>query len=253
MWMARTQTVSDDEIFMAAQNVITRRGVHGFTLKDVASEVGLSRAAIILRFQSTHELKVRLMDRMADAFISLLAKLPTAPGGDSLLAVAAFIGGHLGRRESVPSYFANYTANMEERELAAIERRRGAALRAAILTAMPESRIERETAAALFNAHLTGTIMNWVAADDEDSVAFLVYKTKAWLRLAGIPFNAEFSGTATAAATVRKAVSKPASKAASKAAAKPALKPVAQRVSKQLSQAAKPTKPTQRNAKARAR
>ena len=170
-----------------------------------------------------------------------------------MLAVAAFIGGHLGRRESVPSYFANYTANMEERELAAIERRRGAALRAAILTVMPETRIERETAAALFNAHLTGTIMNWVAADDEDSVAFLVYKTKAWLRLAGIPFNAEFSGTTPVAASARKTVSKPASKAASKAAVKPALKPVSQRVSKQLSQAAKPTKPTQRNAKARSR
>lgn len=247
--MARTQTVSDDEILMAARNVIQRRGVHGFTLTDVASAVGLSRAAIILRFQSTHELKVRLMTRMTDAFIGLLANLPTAPGGDSLLAVAAFIGGHLGNRDSVPSFFANYTANMEERELAAIERQRGAALRAAILAVMPETRIDRDAAAALFNAHLTGTIMNWVGTDEADAVAFLVQKTKEWLRLAGIPFSAEFIEATPAAATYGKAVSK----AVRKAVPKPASKPNSEPVSKRVSQVAKPKKPAKRNAKARSR
>lgn len=236
--MARTQTVSDDEILMAARNVITRRGVHGFTLTDVASEVGLSRAAIILRFQSTHELKVRLMTRMTDAFISRLATLPSAPGGDNLLEVAAFIGGNLGNRDSVPSFFANYTANMEERELAAIEIRRGAALRTAILTVMPDTRIDREAAAELFNAHITGIIMNWVATDEADAVAFLVQKSKQWLRLAGIPFNAEFSAATPAATPSRKAVSKPVSRPASKTAA-----------SKPVARVAKAAKTAQRNAK----
>jgi TetR/AcrR family macrolide resistance operon transcriptional repressor len=219
--MARTQTVSDDEILMAARNVITRRGVHGFTLTDVAAEVGLSRAAVILRFKSTHDLKVRLMTRMTDAFISRLATLPTSPGGNSLLEVAAFIGGQLGNRDSVPSFFANYTANMEEHELAAIERLRGAALRTAILTVMPETRIDREAAATAFNAHLTGTIMNWVATEEADAVAFLVQKTQEWLRLAGITFSAKFSGGTQADTTSRKALSKQVSKPVSKQASKP--------------------------------
>jgi AcrR family transcriptional regulator len=259
--MARTQTVSDDEIFMAARDVIRRRGVHGFTLTDVAAEVGLSRAAIILRFRSTHELKVQLMTRITDAFIDLLASLPTAPGGDSLLAVAAFIGGHLGNRESVPSFFANYTANMEERELAAIERRRGAALRAAILTVMPETRIDRETAAALFNAHLTGTIMNWAGTGEADAIAFLVFKTKEWLRLAGIPFSANFLAAAPTAATSRKsvagtvskAVSKKVSKTVSKALPKPASSAKAGSVPERVAPLAKPKKPAKRSAKARSR
>lgn len=214
--MARTQTVSDDEILMAARKVITRRGVHGFTLTDVAAEVGLSRAAIILRFKSTHELKVRLMTRMTDAFISGLATLPTTPGGDGLLEVAAFIGGQLGSRDSVPSFFANYTANMEEHELAAIERLRGAALRTAILKVMPETRIDREAAAAAFNAHITGTIMNWVSAEEADAVAFLVQKTREWLRLAGIPFSFASSAGARVDTISRKAASKPAAKPVSK-------------------------------------
>jgi TetR/AcrR family macrolide resistance operon transcriptional repressor len=191
--MARTQTVSDEEIFVAARNVISRRGVHGFTLTDVASEVGLSRAAIILRFKSTHALKVQLMERMADAFVGLLEQLPTERSGDSLLAVAAFIGSHMGDRKSLPSFFASYAANMEERELADIEKKRGAALRKAILRVMPETRIDREAAASAFNAHLTGTIMNWVAVAETDSTAFLVQRTREWLLLAEIPFSAEFT------------------------------------------------------------
>ncbi|MCB1690702.1 MAG: TetR/AcrR family transcriptional regulator [Halioglobus sp.] len=192
--MARTQTVSDDEIFTAARNVIARRGAHGFTLTDVAAEVGLSRAAVILRFKSTQALKVQLMIRMADAFIGLLDQLPTTPGGDSLLQVAAFIGRHLGDRKSVPSFFSNYAANMQEPELAEIEKRRGAALRDAILRVMPKTRIDREEAASAFSAHLTGTIMNFVAVEETDSVDFLVRRTKNWLLLAGIPFSAEFTG-----------------------------------------------------------
>lgn len=168
---------------------MARRGVHGFTLTDVAAEVGLSRAAIILRFKSTHELKVRLMTRMAEQFAQLVGSLPHPPGGDGLLEVAAFIGRHLGNRKSLPSFFATYSANMEERELAAIEKMRGAALRNAILRVMPDTCIGREAAAAAFSAHLTGTIMSWVGEDDPDAVAYLVQKTRDWLRLAGIPFN----------------------------------------------------------------
>ena len=216
--MARTQTVSDEEIFVAARNVMARRGAHGFTLTDVASEVGLSRAAIILRFKSTHALKVQLVGRMADAFISLLDKLPTVPGGDSLLEVAAFIGGHLDDRKSLPSFFANYTANMEEQELADIEKRRGAALRRAILQVMPTTRIDREAATSAFSAHLTGSIMNWVALEETDSVAFLVQRTKDWLLLAGVSFNVEFTGKRSSVTKSPKAVSSAVkSKAASSA------------------------------------
>jgi len=79
--MARTQTVSDEEILQAARRVIHRRGYDAFTLSDVAEAVGLSRAAIILRFESTRGLKLRLATKMVHEFIARLEALPHLPLG----------------------------------------------------------------------------------------------------------------------------------------------------------------------------
>ena len=150
--MARTPSVSDEEILEAARRVIGRLGPNAFTVTDVASEVGLSRAAIILRFKSTHALKVLLLNRMVDQFIEMLAQLPKTPSGDNLLIVAAFIGERASniderarKRGPLPSFFASYPANMEDPDLAALERRRGEALRVAVSRVMPMTTIGTES------------------------------------------------------------------------------------------------------------
>jgi TetR/AcrR family macrolide resistance operon transcriptional repressor len=193
--MARTPSVSDEEILEAARRVINRLGPGAFTITDVASEVGLSRAAIILRFKSTHALKVLLLNRMVDQFIEMLAQLPKTPSGDNLLIVAAFIGERASniderarKRGPLPSFFASYPANMEDPDLAALERRRGEALRVAVSRVMPMTTIGRKAAVTAFCAHMTGSIMASLAAEDTDSRAYLVSRTRDWLRLAGIPF-----------------------------------------------------------------
>lgn len=194
--MARTPSVSDEEILEAARRVIDRLGPNAFTVTDVASEVGLSRAAIILRFKSTHALKVLLLNRMVDQFIEMLAQLPKTPSGDNLLIVAAFIGERASnidvrarKRGPLPSFFASYPANMEDPDLAALERRRGEALRVAVSRVMPMTTIGRKAAVTAFCAHMTGSIMASLAAEDTDSRAYLVSRTRDWLRLAGIPFD----------------------------------------------------------------
>jgi AcrR family transcriptional regulator len=187
--MARTPSVSDDAIFEAARRVMDRLGSSAFTVTDVASEVGLSRAAIILRFKSTHALKVLLLNRMVDQFIEMLAQLPQTPSGDNLLSVAAFIGERARNRGALPSFFANYAANMDDSDLAALERRRGEALRMAVFRVMPQTAIGTEAAVTAFCAHLTGSIMASLASEDTDSRAYLVSRTMDWLRLAGIPFE----------------------------------------------------------------
>src|SRR6516225_8589088 len=98
--MGRPFAASDDQILRAASKVISRRGPDAFSLAEVASEVGLSRAAIILRFKSTHALKVTLLTRQVERFAANLATLPNSPSGDNLLQVAAFIGSCLHGRDS---------------------------------------------------------------------------------------------------------------------------------------------------------
>jgi TetR/AcrR family macrolide resistance operon transcriptional repressor len=189
-YMARPFTASDDDILLAARNVLTKRGPDGFSIKEVAKEVGLSRAAIILRFKSTHALKVASLEKMVQRFAAALELLPQTPSGDNLLRLAAFIGGHAGSRENSLRFFANYySSNLHNRDLLNLEIKRGEALDAAISRVMPENALDRHSAVIAFRAHLSGTLMAWISLDDGDARPYLVRRTHEWLKLAGISFS----------------------------------------------------------------
>jgi AcrR family transcriptional regulator len=188
--MARPFTASDDEILSAARKVLSSRGPDAFSMAEVANEVGLSRAAIILRFKSTHALKVASLQKMVQQFEALMETLPATPGGDNLLRVAAFIGGHIRSRESSVRFFANFFGtNIPDRELLELEHRRGAALDQAIARVMPETVLERDSAVLAFRSHLSGSIMAWLSLDHPDSRRYVVMRTIEWLKLARIPFS----------------------------------------------------------------
>lgn len=187
--MARTQSVSDREILQAARLVMERRGYNQFTLMAVAKEVGLSRAAIILRFKSTDNLKIVLWGSMVDEFIASLNDLPQEPGGDSLLAIAEFISRIRGTREGSSAFFADFPSIMENPDMSRLELKRSKALRNTIYNAMPETRISRESAAVAFSAHLTGTLFSWNALQINNPDEYFMERTREWLTLAGIPFS----------------------------------------------------------------
>jgi AcrR family transcriptional regulator len=189
--MARPFTATDDDILNAAGKVIARRGPDGFSISEVAADVGLSRAAIILRFKSTHALKVTLLTRMVERFAEALQSLPRTPSGDNILRLSGFIGAYVRSRESLASFFSTYSTNLQYPDLLALELKRGQALREAVSSVMPETALDHDSAVAAFSAHLTGTIMAWLAAEDKSSRHFLVMRTRDWLVLAGIPFHEE--------------------------------------------------------------
>jgi TetR/AcrR family macrolide resistance operon transcriptional repressor len=187
--MGRPFTASDDDILRAAGKVMGCRGPDAFSIAEVASDVGLSRAAIILRFKSTHALKVTLLARMVEEFATKLTTLPQTPSGDNVLRLAAFIGTHLHSRQSSVRFFSAYSVNIQHRDLLELEHKRGEALRAAISSVLPEVAIDHRSAVAAFSAHLTGSIMAWLTHDDESPRGYLVMRTREWLKLAGIPFS----------------------------------------------------------------
>jgi AcrR family transcriptional regulator len=184
--MGRPFTATDEEILNAAGRVIARRGPEGFSIAEVAADVGLSRAAIILRFKSTQALKVTLLKRLVAKFAAAMQTLPQTPSGDNVLRLGAFLGGYIRSRESLASFFSAYNTNLKDPELLELERQRGRLLRDAIARVMPEVAIDHEAAVNAFAAHLSGTIMAWLGAEDEDSRRFLVMRTRDWLVLAGI-------------------------------------------------------------------
>jgi len=184
--MARTPSVSDDEILEAAKQVLYTRGPEAFTLAEVATRVGLSRAAIILRFKSTEELKLTLLRKMVDQFLVQLQELPKTASGESLLEIAGFIGRRLGSRANLASFLNTQLSNMDQPVLAELELRRGEAWHQAISRAMPPIAISHEAAVAAFSAHLSGTMLAWPGENVEPSLDFMHRRTREWLQLAGI-------------------------------------------------------------------
>jgi AcrR family transcriptional regulator len=197
--MGRPFTASDEDILHAAGKVIARRGPDAFSIAEVAADVGLSRAAIILRFKSTHALKVTLLARMVEEFATHVAALPQSPSGDNVLRLAAFVGSYVRSRQSSARFFSRYSTNMQDRELRELEIKRGKALHAAISSVMPEVAIDHASAILAFAAHLTGSIMAWLALDDDDSRGYVVARTREWLKLIGVAFSEDLANELAAA------------------------------------------------------
>ncbi len=190
--MARPKTASDEAILQAAHRVFVRRGYDGFTLSEVAREVGISRAAIIQRFESTHALKMTLTRSMVDQFCKLMDSLPVSRDGDALVSLTAFIGQMVADRQQLGFFMQNLAADMNDEALAKLEAERGRALYTAIAVRMPELTLPHESAVKLFAAHLGGALMQWQLEPEHiDARTYLVERTRAWLDLAGVRYSAE--------------------------------------------------------------
>lgn len=185
--MARPLSATDDDILQSAQQVMRRFGFEGFSLSEVAREVGLTRSAIALRFKSTDELKRILIRRSMAEFEARIADLKLEPGAASLLAIADRVAEMAGSRGNFSGFMLRYSSNIKDPILLELEERRGMLLRRAIATAMPETAIDSDAAADVFMAHLTGSLLNWQTSDAEDARQFIRRRVMNWLHLAGIP------------------------------------------------------------------
>jgi len=174
---------------------MVRRGHEGFTLSEVALEVGLSRAALILRFKSTRALKITLTAHIVNLFEQSLRSLPLSRGGNGLIDLVAFIGGMISTPGNLISFMRTYYSNVDDDEFAKLESRRAQALRNAVSERMPPVAIRHDSAVTAFVAHIGGTLMHWEVQQDKDARSFLVERTREWLTLAQIAHDKHPPGT----------------------------------------------------------
>jgi AcrR family transcriptional regulator len=76
----RRQKVSDEDVFAAAQRVMSRRGPHELTLADIAGEAGVTPGRLVQRFGSKRALLVALSERFAASAGLVFAGLRAAHG-----------------------------------------------------------------------------------------------------------------------------------------------------------------------------
>ncbi|CAN7630548.1 TetR/AcrR family transcriptional regulator [Phenylobacterium sp. LjRoot225] len=187
--MARPLSATDDQILEAAQEVLLRRGLDGFSVSEVAREVGLSRTAITLRFKSGDELKRTLVRRRVAQYEAQVMALDVEQGSAGLLAIVDMIAEKAGSRDKFSSFMLRYTSNIKDPILLELEQRRGQILRTAIAKVMPETAIDKSAAVDAFMANITGSLLNWQPSHDMDARQFLRERTFNWLRLVGIPVD----------------------------------------------------------------
>ena len=63
----RRQKITDEDVFAAAQRVMSRRGPHELTLAEIAAEAGVTPGRLVQRFGSKRALLVTLSERFADS------------------------------------------------------------------------------------------------------------------------------------------------------------------------------------------
>ena len=63
----RRQKVTDEDVFAAAQRVMSRVGPHELTLADIAGEAGVTPGRLVQRFGSKRALLVMLSERFAES------------------------------------------------------------------------------------------------------------------------------------------------------------------------------------------
>jgi len=167
----RRQKVTDDDVFAAAQRVMSRRGPHELTLADIASEAGLTPGRLVQRFGSKRAMLVALSERFAGSAGPVFAALrrehgsplatlrayarcmaDLAPTPDALLRNLAYLQGDLA--DDVLRGHLVENARAARQEIAAL-------LDAAIAEKELGSGVDVQALARTVEVVISGSLMAW--------------------------------------------------------------------------------------------
>ena len=187
--MSRRKTLSDGEILDRALPVMGRAGPQGFTLSDLAAEIGLSPATLIQRFGSKRALIERAFARDNERFALWIASLPEGRGLAATLAVyqAATEDFHADSDPELADHLLWLREDIRDPTFNAMARARFALFRTAILKRLPPMRLPREEVARLLDALCHGAIMQWAIEPRGSLTSYVMKSLNALLRLAAKP------------------------------------------------------------------
>lgn len=159
--MPRPKLISDDQVLDATHAAMLRLGSDRFTLSDVATAVGLSRAALIQRFTDKRTLHRKAMERSTQEVRDYFAATPRDRGLIPLWAMLHDLIGGMGSGEGFAGYLLLAWDDVNDPALNALARERNQLVRAAIFERLPDTP-ERGDSAGLIQAVIQGACMLWL-------------------------------------------------------------------------------------------
>ncbi|MEN2793290.1 TetR/AcrR family transcriptional regulator [Sphingomonas oligophenolica] len=184
--MTRRKSISDEDILERALPIMARAGPAGFTLADIAAEIGLSPATLLQRFGDKKTLVERAFAQDNERFARWIADLPEGRGEAATLAVyrAATEGFHADPDPELADHLLWLREDIRDPVFNALARARFALFRAAILARLPPLRLPPEEVARLLDAQLHGAPIQWAIEPSGSLTDYVMQSLTTVLRLA---------------------------------------------------------------------
>lgn len=183
--MPRHKTISDEEILDRALPLMASAGPTGFTLADLASDVGLSPATLLQRFGDKRTLIERAFARDNDRFVAWLDNLPDGVGADLVIRIYTEATRLFGDNPDLADHLLWLREDIRDPMMNRLALARFKLFRAAIVKRLPPLRVPAQTAARLLDAQHHGAVVQWGLEPKGKLADFVKRSLKDWFRLAG--------------------------------------------------------------------
>ncbi|MBI1196379.1 MAG: TetR family transcriptional regulator [Phenylobacterium sp.] len=184
--MPRRKTISDDEILERALPLMAAAGPAGFTLADLAREVGVAPATLMQRFGDKQTLVERAFAQDNTRFVAWLEDQPTGVGAEVVVRIYSEATKLFGDNPSLADHLLWLREDIRDPALNRLARRRFRLFREMILKRMPPMPIPAQRAARLLDAQYHGAVVQWALEPRGKLADFVRRSLRDWFRLSGL-------------------------------------------------------------------
>jgi AcrR family transcriptional regulator len=183
--MPRRKTISDDEVLDRALPLMVSAGPAGFTLGELARDLGMAPATLLQRFGDKATLIERVFAKDNERFVEWLATLPPDTGADAVTRIYADCTQLFGESSNLADHLLWLREDIRDPMLNGLARARFALFRAEIVKRLPPMRIAADQVARLLDAQFHGAVIQWALEPVGTLDDFVAESLRSWFVLAG--------------------------------------------------------------------
>ena len=162
---------------------MAKAGPAGFTLADVAREVGVSPATLIQRFGDKQTLIERAFARDNERFVPWLQTLPEGVGAEVVIRIYSDATLLFGDNLITADHLLWLREDIRDPGLNRLARQRFRLFREEIVKRLPPLPIPADRAADLLDAQYHGAVVQWALEPQGRLADFMERSLKDWFRL----------------------------------------------------------------------
>jgi AcrR family transcriptional regulator len=183
--MPRRKSISDEELLERALPVIARLGPDGFTLADVAGEVGIAAATLLQRFGDKQTLVKKAFAQDNERFVRWLEGLPSDTGADAVIRIYCQSTELFGDQLSLADHLLWLREDIRDPTFNRLSRERFKLFRKEIVKRLPPMPIPADRAASLLDAQFHGAVIQWAIEPKGKLARFVQNSLRDWFALSG--------------------------------------------------------------------